>query len=60
MDRDAALERLGGAYAQALRLADAGLETQAIAEKLGIDAVSVPLLLEIGRQKLARVMAEDQ
>lgn len=56
MDRDAALARLAGTYASALRLADEGLSHAVIAEKLGIDAVSVEPLLAIGREKLAHLM----
>lgn len=59
MDREAALDRLSGTYATALRLMDQGWSEPAIAEKLGIDVASVPPLLAIGRRKLAALMEDD-
>lgn len=60
MDRERALDRLAGAYAQALRLADGGWPSSAIADDLGIDLAAVDSLLQIGAEKLARMMAEGE
>jgi DNA-directed RNA polymerase specialized sigma24 family protein len=58
VDRDGALDRLGGTYARALQLADAGHDHAQIAAELGLDEAAVPSLLEIGQAKLAHLMAE--
>lgn len=58
MDRERALDRLPPVYARALRLADDGSSVAVIAADLGIDPAAVTSLLEIGAEKLAKVMAE--
>ena len=60
MDRERALDRLAGAYARALRLASDGWTAEAIADDLGIDPAAVGSLLEIGAEKLARIMADGE
>ena len=59
MDRERALDSLASVYARALRLAADGWTDDAIAADLGIDLEAVAGLLQIGGEKLARAMAED-
>lgn len=59
MDRERALDRLPPGYARALRLADDGWSVPAIAADLGIDPAAVTALLEIGAEKLAKLMADE-
>src|SRR5690606_22412109 len=59
VDRERALDQLPPGYARALRLADAGRPVADIAADLGIDPDAVTALLEIGAEKLAKVMAQD-
>lgn len=56
MDRSAALDLLPPTYAEALRLAEAGLE-DAIPEQLGIAPEAVGPLLRLARAKLAALLA---
>jgi DNA-directed RNA polymerase specialized sigma24 family protein len=60
MDRAAALSRLPEAYAEALRLRDAGLSDAAIARRLGVPAEAMALLLRLADAKLAHLMAGDE
>jgi DNA-directed RNA polymerase specialized sigma24 family protein len=59
VDRERALDSLASVYARALRLAADGWTDDAIAADLGIDLEAVAGLLQIGGEKLARAMAED-
>ena len=59
MDRERALDSLASVYARALRLAADGWTDDEIAADLGIDLEAVAGLLQIGGEKLARAMAED-
>lgn len=54
-DHARALERLPTAYAVALRLRDAGASDETIAEALGVDVLSLPVLLELAEAKLAAI-----
>ena len=47
------IDRLPLTYRQALALRGAGLSDAEIADQLGLDPVSVPALVQIGREKLA-------
>jgi DNA-directed RNA polymerase specialized sigma24 family protein len=58
MDREEALRRLPPVCAEALRLAEAGLDHAAIAAALDLDPAAVGPLLEIGAAKLARLLAK--
>jgi DNA-directed RNA polymerase specialized sigma24 family protein len=60
MDRAAALDRLPEAYAQALRLKDAGLDNEAIAKRLGVPPEAIALLLYLAEAKLTRLMAGEE
>ena len=60
MDRATALSRLPEAYAQALRLRDAGLSDAAIAHQLGVPAEGIAMLMRLGEAKLAHLMADDE
>jgi DNA-directed RNA polymerase specialized sigma24 family protein len=60
MDRATALSRLPEAYAQALRLRDAGLSDNAIVCRLGVPAEAMALLLRLAEAKLAHLMAPDE
>lgn len=59
MDRESALDSLAPFYARALRLAADGWADDAIGADLGIDPAAIAGLLQIGADKLARAMAED-
>ncbi len=59
MDRERAVDSLAPVYARALRLAADGWADDTIAADLGIDLEAVAGLLQIGAEKLARAMAED-
>jgi DNA-directed RNA polymerase specialized sigma24 family protein len=60
MDRATALSRLPEAYAEALRLRDAGLSHAAIARRLGVPDEAMVLLLRLADAKLAHLMADDE
>ncbi|MET0897620.1 MAG: hypothetical protein ABWY45_06885 [Mycobacterium sp.] len=51
--RDDALDRLPLPYATALRLRDAGIEAEVIAQCVGVEKESVPALIRIAEAKLA-------
>lgn len=55
MDRSDAIDLLPQTYAEALRLADAGLE-QAIPERLGVPPEAAGPLLRLARAKLAALL----
>ena len=57
MDRDAAIAQLPEAYATAVRLVDAGVNEEQIAEQIGIELEAVGPLLRVARAKLARALA---
>jgi len=59
VDQAEALEALPPSYAIALRLADEGADTAAIAQAAGVAADAVEALLEIGRGKLAALEASE-
>lgn len=50
------LARLPAVYAEALRLARAGLDPRTIAERLGVPTESLPTLFTLAEAKLARAM----
>jgi DNA-directed RNA polymerase specialized sigma24 family protein len=52
MNREAALETLTPAYAEALRLRDEGADHAAIAAQLDLPVEAVPNLLELAQAKL--------
>jgi DNA-directed RNA polymerase specialized sigma24 family protein len=54
------LSRLPEAYAQALRLRDAGLSDAAIAHQLGVPAEAIAMLMRLAEAKLAHLMAGDE
>jgi hypothetical protein len=56
VDREQALSLLPQAYAQALRLFEAGAGRQVIVEQLGVEPESVGPLLKVGRAKLVEVI----
>jgi|GraSoiStandDraft_23_1057293.scaffolds.fasta_scaffold1545707_1 DNA-directed RNA polymerase specialized sigma24 family protein len=60
MDRATALSRLPEAYAEALRLHDAGLSEAAISRRLGVPPEAMAPLLRLAEAKLARLMANDE
>ena len=60
MDRATALSRLPEAYAEALRLRNAGLSHAAISRRLGVPAEAMVLLLRLADAKLAHLMAGDE
>lgn len=60
MDRAAALELLPDAYAEALRLQDAGCSPAEIARCLRIAPEAVATALELAEAKLARLIAADE
>ena len=51
--RDEALDRLPLSYAIALRLRDAGMNADLIAQCVGVEKESVPALIRIAEAKLA-------
>lgn len=59
VDRDTALDLLAPAYATAIRLDDSGLDAREIASALGTEVEAVAPLLQIGRAKLAALIAES-
>jgi DNA-directed RNA polymerase specialized sigma24 family protein len=60
VDRAAALELLPDAYAEALRLRDAGCAPAEIAQRLCIAPEAVATALELAEAKLARLLAETK
>ena len=56
MSRDAALDTLPEAYAQALRWRDEGRPDDEIAAALGIEADALPTLFELAERKLAHAI----
>jgi hypothetical protein len=56
--RARAIDRLPTPYAVALRLRDAGTADDVIAAALGIDAVSLPALLDLAEAKLAAIRSQ--
>ncbi len=60
MDPAAALDALPEPYARALTLDAAGLEPAAVAEQLDLPLDAVATLLEVGRLKLAALLAADE
>ena len=55
-ERADALGELPVAYAVALRLSDAGVSTQVIAQAVGVEVEAVGPLLRLARAKLAEVL----
>lgn len=60
VDPVAALEALPEPYGRALTLDAAGLDPAAIAERLDLPLDALSALLEVGRLKLATLLATDQ
>ena len=58
-DRAAAIADLPPAYAEVVRLVDAGCDVETVAARLDLTAESVAPLLEIAEAKLARLLRED-
>ena len=54
--RATAIGRLPPPYAFALRLKDAGVTDEVVAEALGIDPVSLPPFLKLAEAKLAAIL----
>lgn len=59
VDRCAALELLPEAYANALRLRDAGVEPAEIARRLEIAPEALATALELAEAKLARLISDE-
>lgn len=59
VDRSAALELLPEAYANALRLRDAGVEPAEIARRLEIAPEALATALELADAKLARLISDE-
>jgi DNA-directed RNA polymerase specialized sigma24 family protein len=57
--RQAAIRRLPVRHADALRLHDGGASDEHIAERMGIDPLTVGPLLAIAEAKLAAVLSRD-
>ena len=57
MDRAAAIAELPEAYATAIRLVDAGVHEEEIAERMGVELEAVGPLLRVAAAKLARALA---
>jgi len=60
VDQALALQRLPEVYAAALRLRDAGLDEDAIADELGMERAAVEPLLRVAEAKLAALIAEAE
>jgi hypothetical protein len=62
MDTDArraeSLERLPLPYATALRLRDAGIADELIAERVGVDRAALPTFMRVAEAKLAAASDE--
>jgi hypothetical protein len=58
--RRAALARLPLPYSTALRLRDAGIDADLIAECVGVEPSALPTLLKLAEAKLAASVAESQ
>lgn len=56
MELGEAIAALPHPYAVALRLDDAGQDATAIATALGVEADAVPMVLRLGREKLAALL----
>lgn len=52
------LQRLPVPYATALRLRDAGLDDELIAERVGVDLDALPTFMRVAEAKLKRVSEE--
>ncbi|GAF48110.1 hypothetical protein RW1_049_00190 [Rhodococcus wratislaviensis NBRC 100605] len=59
VQRESAIERLPDAYAVALRMRDAGLSDDAIAERVGVEPEAVGPMLRVARAKLASTGYDD-
>lgn len=60
MDRDEAMLRLPHVYATVLRLSEAGLNDDEVAERLEMSRQSVPRLLRAAERRLELVQQEDR
>ncbi len=60
VDPVAALEELPEPYARALTLDAAGLDPTVVAERLDLPLDAVATLLDVGRLKLAALLATDE
>lgn len=58
-DRVKAMRHLPGNYSLALRLRDAGLTNELIAECLAVELQALDLLLRVAEAKLARILQDD-
>jgi hypothetical protein len=57
--RDASLQRLPLPYATALRLHDAGIADEVIAECVGVDLDALPTFMRVAQAKLAAASEES-
>jgi predicted DNA-binding protein (UPF0251 family) len=53
--RAESLQRLPAPYATALRLRDAGIADELIAERVGVDRAALPTFMRVAEAKLATV-----
>lgn len=60
MDLREAIAALPRPYSVALDLEDAGHPADAVAAALGIEVDAVPMVLRLGREKLARLLGGDE
>lgn len=60
MNRAAAIAELPDAYATALRLADEGVDDEAIAEQMGVEVEAVGPLLRLANAKLDHALASTE
>jgi predicted DNA-binding protein (UPF0251 family) len=56
--RAASLELLPLPYAAAIRLRDAGIADEAIAERIGVDRAALPTFMRVAEAKLAAAAGE--
>lgn len=57
--RRAAIRRLPVRHAEALRLRDGGASVELIAERMGIDPLTIEPLLAVAEAKLAAILSRD-
>ncbi|PND54776.1 hypothetical protein CRM90_26105 [Mycobacterium sp. ENV421] len=55
--RDVALNRLPPAYSEALRLRDAGLSDELIADRIGVEREAIATFMTLAEAKLAAIAA---
>jgi orotate phosphoribosyltransferase-like protein len=60
LERVEAMRHLPGTYSLALRLRDAGLTNELIAECLAVEREALDLLLQVAEAKLAAILRGEQ